>query len=64
MMVRTICNLSARSDRLLRRLFAYAARGLPLIEQSEASDPAQLRVVLQDSLPAQQDANPRSALRG
>lgn len=64
MMVRTICNLSARSDRLLRRLFAYAARGLPLIEQSEARDPAELRVVLQDSLPAQQDANPRSALRG
>lgn len=64
MMVRTICNLSARSDRLLRRLFAYAARGLPLIEQSDARDPAELRVVLQDSLPAQQDANPRSALRG
>jgi len=64
MIVRTICNLSARSDRLLRRLFAYAARGLPLIEQSEARDPAELRVVLQDSLPAQQDANPRSALRG
>jgi farnesyl-diphosphate farnesyltransferase len=63
-MVRTICNLSARSDHLLRRLFAYAARGLPLIEQSDARDPAELRVVLQDSLPAQQDANPRSALRG
>jgi farnesyl-diphosphate farnesyltransferase len=46
MLVRTICNLSARSDRLLRGLFAYAARGLPLIEQAELRDPAQLRAVL------------------
>jgi farnesyl-diphosphate farnesyltransferase len=35
-LVRTLCNFSTRSDRVLRVLFAYAARGLPLIEQSGA----------------------------
>ena len=64
MLVRTICNLSARSDRLLRRLFAYAARGLPLIEQSDLRDPASLRAALPEPLPAQQDASARSALSG
>jgi farnesyl-diphosphate farnesyltransferase len=34
MLVRTLSNLSARSDRMLRVLFACAARGLPLIAQS------------------------------
>ena len=36
MLVRTLSNLSARSDHVLRGLFAYAARGLPLIAQSGA----------------------------
>jgi farnesyl-diphosphate farnesyltransferase len=36
MLVRMLCNMGARSDRVLRALFAYAARGLPLIEQSGA----------------------------
>jgi farnesyl-diphosphate farnesyltransferase len=64
MMVRTVCNVSARSDRLLRGLFAYAARGLPLIEQSETRDPAALRALLPEPLPKRQDADARSALRG
>jgi farnesyl-diphosphate farnesyltransferase len=64
MMVRTVCNVSARSDRLLRGLFAYAARGLPLIEQSETRDPAALRALLPEPLPERQDADARSALRG
>ena len=34
MLVRTLSNVSARSDRVLRVLFAYAARELPLVEQS------------------------------
>jgi len=34
LLVRTLSNMSARSDRVLRVLFAYAARGLPLVEQS------------------------------
>ena len=63
-LVRTICNASARSDRLLRGLFAYAARGLPLIEQSELREPAALRALLPEPLPAQQDSGARSALRG
>jgi farnesyl-diphosphate farnesyltransferase len=63
-LVRTICNASARSDRLLRGLFAYAARGLPLIEQSELREPAALRALLPEPLPAQQDTGARSALRG
>jgi farnesyl-diphosphate farnesyltransferase len=33
-LVRTLSNMSARSDRVLRVLFAYAARGLPLVEQN------------------------------
>ncbi|HEY3730186.1 MAG TPA: phytoene/squalene synthase family protein [Steroidobacteraceae bacterium] len=33
-LVKTVCNLSARSDTLLRALFAYTARGLPLTDQS------------------------------
>jgi farnesyl-diphosphate farnesyltransferase len=64
MLVRTISNLSARSDGLLRRLFAYTARGLPLIEQSDTREPAALRAVRPEPLPAAQDANARSALRG
>jgi farnesyl-diphosphate farnesyltransferase len=36
MLVRVLCNMGARSDWALRALFAYAARGLPLIEQSGA----------------------------
>jgi farnesyl-diphosphate farnesyltransferase len=36
MLVRTLSNLSARSDHVLRGLFACAARGLPLIAQSGA----------------------------
>jgi hypothetical protein len=36
MLVRTLSNLSARSDRMLRVLFARAAHGLPLIPQSGA----------------------------
>lgn len=54
MMVRTLCDLSARSDWLLRRLFAYAARGLPLIEQSEPRTAAEMRALCQP-LPSQQD---------
>jgi farnesyl-diphosphate farnesyltransferase len=38
MLVRLLCNMGARSDRVLRALFAYAARALPLIEQSGARD--------------------------
>jgi farnesyl-diphosphate farnesyltransferase len=42
LLVRTLSNMSARSDRVLRILFAAAARGLPLVEQSgvrvDASD--------------------------
>jgi farnesyl-diphosphate farnesyltransferase len=38
MAVRTLSNLSARSDRVLRGLFSCAARGLPLIAQSGARD--------------------------
>jgi farnesyl-diphosphate farnesyltransferase len=64
MLVRTISNVSARSDGLLQRLFAYAARGLPLIEQSDMREPAALRAVRPEPLPATQDANARSALRG
>jgi farnesyl-diphosphate farnesyltransferase len=64
MLVRTISNLSARSDGLLRRLFAYAARGLPVLEQSDTSEPAALRAVLPEPLAAAEDANARSALRG
>jgi hypothetical protein len=48
----------------LRGLFAYAARGLPLIEQSETRDPAALRALLPEPLPKRQDADARSALRG
>ena len=54
MMVRTLCDASARSDWLLRRLFAYAARGLPLIEQSEPRAAAELRA-LREPLPSQRD---------
>jgi farnesyl-diphosphate farnesyltransferase len=64
MLVRTICNLSARSDRALRRLFAYAARGLPLVEQSDLRDPVAVRAVLPEALSTQQDASARSALSG
>ena len=56
MVVRTVCNLSVRSDRMLRGLFAYAARGLPLIAQSGARHWAEPR--------ARQDADARSALGG
>jgi farnesyl-diphosphate farnesyltransferase len=56
MMVRTLCDLSARSDWLLRQLFAYAARGLPLIEQSAARDSAELRAP-REPQPAQQDGH-------
>jgi farnesyl-diphosphate farnesyltransferase len=64
MLVRTICNVSARSDRMLRGLFAYAARGLPLIDQSGLRDSAELRVVLQDARQSRQDAGARAALGG
>ena len=36
MLVRTLSNVSTRSDRMLTVLFGYAARGLPLIAQSGA----------------------------
>jgi farnesyl-diphosphate farnesyltransferase len=62
MMVRTICNLSARSDRMLRALFAYAARRLPLIDQTRLRDSAELRVMLQDPRQPRPDASARSAL--
>jgi farnesyl-diphosphate farnesyltransferase len=64
MMVRTTCNLSARSDRLLRRLFAWAATGLPLIEQTRLRDSAELRVVMPDPMQMRPDANARSVLNG
>jgi hypothetical protein len=37
---------------------------LPLIEQSELREPAALRALLPEPLPAQQDTGARSALRG
>ena len=55
LMVRLISNLSARSDRLLRRLFAYAASGLPLIEQNMLREPAEMQLRL--------EATGRSALK-
>jgi farnesyl-diphosphate farnesyltransferase len=64
MMVRMISNLSARSDRLLRRLFAYAAQGLPLIEQIGARDTAELHAALLAQLRPAPDAGARSALHG
>ena len=54
MMVRTLCDLSARSDWMLRGLFACAARGLPLIEQSEPRAAAELRAMC-EPLPSGQD---------
>ncbi len=63
MMVRTLCDLSARSDWLLRRLFAHAARGLPLIEQSEPRAAAELRALC-EPLPSQQDdMNPQHDMK-
>jgi farnesyl-diphosphate farnesyltransferase len=50
MLVRMLSNMSARSDWALRRLFAYAARGLPLIEQSAVRDSAGLRAVMPEPL--------------
>ena len=64
MLVRLISNMSARSDRLLRRLFAYAARGLPLIEQSGAGDSGELHAALLAQLRPQPEAGARSALHG
>lgn len=64
LLVRTICNAAARSDRALRALFAYAARGLPLLEQSGARDPAALRVLLPEARPQRLDGAARSALGG
>ena len=64
--VTTISNVSARSDWMLRRLFAYAARGLPLIEQSDLPDTRLLHAPLLQHLAAT-DAPPdtaRSAQRG
>src|SRR5580658_8408878 len=49
LMVRLISNLSARSDRLLRRLFAYAASGLPLIEQNMLREPAEMQLRLEST---------------
>lgn len=62
MMVRMISNLSARSDRLLRRLFAYTARGLPLIEQNDGRDSGELHAALLQQLQPEADARP--ALHG
>lgn len=64
MLVTTISNLSARSDRLLTGLFAFAARGLPLQPQSSLPDPAALHAPLADVMESGQDAAARSALRG
>lgn len=64
MMVRMVSNLSARSDRLLRRLFAFAAHGLPLIEQSGGRDSGELHRALLEQLRPQQDADARPALHG
>jgi len=64
MLVRTISNLSARSDRLLRALFAYAARGLPLTEPTGTPDSGALHAALLQQLQPRQDAGARSALPG
>ncbi|HEY1725633.1 MAG TPA: phytoene/squalene synthase family protein [Steroidobacteraceae bacterium] len=55
--VQTVCNLSARSDTLLRALFAYTARGLPLIDQSGARTSVEL-----PEQHAGQDAGARSVV--
>jgi farnesyl-diphosphate farnesyltransferase len=62
-MVRTLCNLSVRSDWALRRLFAYAARGLPLIEQSEPRDAAELRALREPLQPLQDDMNQQHEMK-
>jgi hypothetical protein len=40
MMTRTLTGLSVRNDRILRQLFARAARGLPLAEGQVPRKPA------------------------
>jgi farnesyl-diphosphate farnesyltransferase len=61
--VRTLCDLSVRSDWALRRLFAYAARGLPLIEQTETLDAAELRAMREPPPVRQGDMNQQDDLK-
>jgi farnesyl-diphosphate farnesyltransferase len=62
-MVRTLCDLSVRSDWALRRLFAYAARGLPLIEQSDLPDAAELRALREPSSARQGEMNQQDDMK-
>ena len=45
-MVTTVCKLCVQSDRALTQLFNWAARGLPLVEQTSAGGAETLRVPL------------------
>jgi farnesyl-diphosphate farnesyltransferase len=63
MLVTTISNVSARSDRLLRALFGIAARGLPLVAQANLPDPVMLHAALREPLPAPPEASALGAAR-
>ena len=49
-MVNVCCNLAVHSDRMLARLFEYAARGLPLITQPSAPAGAELHAPIRSTV--------------
>lgn len=64
MMVTACCNLSVHSDRMLARLFEYAARGLPLITQPSAPAGAELHAPIRQQWEREREATLGSAPSG
>jgi farnesyl-diphosphate farnesyltransferase len=64
-MMVTICsNLTVHSDRMLTRLFEYAAKGLPLITQTSARGGAELHAPIRQQWEREREADLRSAPSG